>query len=128
MIKFVRKMDKFDKIHASIKTGVDYFIYYINNDIVKISTRTKRNIGIKTKDPLTLSQFKTRIVEQDIPVFVNQLYKWILGDTSKIIQIRIIDKNKHIRAIQIKGHLRTDEKGNVIYIFGAYVDLSHLGN
>ncbi len=121
-------MNKFDKIHTSLKTGVDYFIYYINNDIVKISSKTKRNIGIKTKDPLTLSQFKTRILKQDIPMFTNQLYKWILGDTSQIIQIKIIDKHEHVRPIQIKGHLRTDEKGNVIYIFGAYVDLSNLGN
>ncbi len=117
-----------NKIETSLKTGVDYFIFYLDNDIIKISSKTKKILGIKDKGAITLSQIKSIIIGSDVSHFVNQINTWIQGDTSNIIQIKIMDYYKMIRTIQIKGHLRYDSNGNIICIYGAYVDLTNLGN
>ncbi len=117
-----------NKIDTTLKTGVDYFIFYLNNDIVKISSKTKKILGIKDNGTMTLSQIKSIILGSDIVEFEHQINKWIQGHTENIIQIKIIDYYKIIRTIQIKGHIRYDSNGNIICIYGAYVDLTNLGN
>ncbi|MCW3805217.1 hypothetical protein [Plebeiibacterium marinum] len=111
-----------------ITASVDFFIYRVADDSINISSGTKRSLGINCNDTCYLSNIKSLIIGVDIPVFVQKFAKWLKGDVSEIIQVRIIDAKNQMRTIQIKGHLRYDENQNVVSVYGAFFDISYLGN
>ncbi len=108
--------------------SVDFFIYDIESDTIKISDDTRRLLGLINDEECNLSTIKSLIIGIDIPVFLKQLRLWLNGDTSGIIQVRIVDVYNQLRTIQIKGHARYGEGEQVKLIYGAYFDISVLGN
>ncbi len=120
----------FNMINESkeIAGTVDFFIYKVSDDSIQISSTMKNVLGLKCNDPCYLSNIKSLIIGVDIPVFIQQFEKWLNGDTSNIIQIRLVDSENQIRTIQLKGHLRFDHNQNVKSVYGAFFDISYLGN
>ncbi len=107
---------------------VDFFIYKISDDSMQISSNMKQALGLSCGETCYLSNIKSLIIGIDIPVFIQHFTKWLNGNTSNIIQVRLVDSNNQIRTIQMKGHLRFDENQNVQSIYGAFFDISYLGN
>jgi len=107
---------------------VDFFIYKISDGTIQLSSNMKTVLGLNYNNTCYLSNIKSLIIGVDIPGFVQQFDKWLNGDTSKIIQVRIVDSNNQIRTLQLKGHLRFDENQNIKSIYGAFFDISYLGN
>jgi hypothetical protein len=108
--------------------SVGFFIYDIESDIINIADNTKRLLGLINDKECTLSTIKSLIIGIDIPVFLQQFRLWLNGDTSGIIQVRIVDVYNQLRTIQIKGHARYEQGEQVKSIYGAYFDVSVLGN
>ncbi|TLX72167.1 hypothetical protein E9993_19070 [Labilibacter sediminis] len=113
---------------AGIANSIGFWIYHIVDDMLKLSTNSMENFGIKNEVPLDLVSFKSHILGIDIPVFLNSFGKWLEGDCSDIMHIRVIDTKKNIKTMQIKGHARRDEEGNVVQLYGAYIDISNRQN
>ncbi len=109
-------------------SSVDFFIYHINTDRIKLSSVTRSLLGLRANEPCTMSTIKSIIIGIDIPKFLQQIEKWLKGDADGIIQIRIIDTKNQMRTIQIKGHVRYDNDSNIHSVYGAYFDMAHLIN
>ncbi len=120
----------FNMINESKETGstVDFFIYRISDDSIQLSLNMKQLLGLNCTETCYLSNIKSLIVGVDVPVFINHFDKWLNGDTSHIIQIRLVDSKNQIRTLQIKGNIRYDENQNIQTIYGAFFDISYLGN
>ncbi len=126
----MQKFYDFNMINDSkeIVGSVDFFIYKVSDDSIQISSNMKNILGLKCNESCYLSNIKSLIIGVDIPIFIQQFEKWLNGDTSKIIQIRLVDSDNRLRTIQLKGHLRFDHNGSVKSVYGAFFDISYLGN
>ncbi len=108
--------------------SVDFFIYKVADDSIQISSNMKNILGLKCNEKCYLSTIKSLIIGVDIPTFIQQFKKWLDGDVSNIIQIRLVDSENEVRKIQLKGHLRYDENQSVKSVYGAFFDISYLEN
>ncbi len=129
-LKYIPKYSDLNKIKTSHGKGssVDFFIYNINTDRIKLSSVTRNLLGLRENEPCTMSTIKSIIIGIDIPKFLRQIEKWLIGNTEGIIHIRIIDTKNQMRTIQIKGRVRYDYNGNIHSVYGAYFDMAHLIN
>lgn len=119
-----------EKLNDPLGTAhsIGFWIYYLQEDRLKLSKSSMENFGIKTEEPYSLIRFKSHILGVDIPIFIQGLKKWLMGDTSSIISIRIINNHNQLKTFQIKGHIRFDEDGDAIQLYGAYIDISNWEN
>jgi len=113
---------------TGIANSIGFWIYYIQEDTLVLSKNTIENFGIKIDIPCSMVSFKSHILGVDIPIFVQGLEKWLVGDISSIICIRIIDNDKQIKTLQIKGRVRFNKYGDSIQLYGAYIDISNREN
>lgn len=111
-----------------IANSIGFWIYLIQEDIIKLSKDTMENFGIKIDIPCSMESFKSHILGVDISLFSQSIEKWIIGDTSNIIRIRIIDNDKQIKTLQIKGRVRFNKSGEAVQLYGAYIDISNREN
>ncbi|MGQ1785832.1 MULTISPECIES: hypothetical protein [unclassified Saccharicrinis] len=124
------KVSESEKYNESpnIQGAIGYWMYNVQEDILQLSDGIKHVLGLDKCTSCAFSSFKSLIVVADLQRFVQGFNEWINGDTTKIIQVRIIDDSGNIRLIQIKGHLRSDIRNNEIVLYGAYIDISYWTN
>lgn len=114
--------------HVGIANSIGDWIYHIQEDVLNLSGDTRENFGINLDIPCRMASFKSRILSVDISLFVQCFDKWLIGDTSNVIRIRIIDNDKQIKTLQIKGRVRFDDSGVAVQLYGAYIDISNREN
>ncbi len=124
------ELSKLEKYNDSpgLEGAVGYWIYNVQDDTLNLSEGIKRSLGLEAQTECAFSTFKSLIIGADVPRFVKQFNEWINGDTSSIIQVRIVDTHNNVRIIQIKGRLRSDIRNNEIILYGAYIDISYWTN
>lgn len=114
--------------YNGLEGAVGYWIYNVEEDVLTLSEGVKKILGLDKCTKFAFSSFKSLIIGVDIPKFVQTFNDWINGNTSKIIQIRVVDVKNNIRVIQIKGRLRSNIRNNEIMLYGAYIDISYWSN
>ncbi|GAF01591.1 hypothetical protein [Saccharicrinis fermentans] len=112
----------------NLEGAIGYWMYNVQEDTLRLPQRIKHILGLNKYSQCAFSSFKSIIIGADIPRFVKGFNAWINGDTSKIIQVRIVDSNNIVRVIQIKGHLRTDIRNSEMVLYGAYINISYWTN
>ena len=67
---------------AGIANSIGFWIYNIQNDIIKLSTNSMENFGIKTEVPLDLVSFKSHILGVDNG---SHPYLWFTGNLQHLV-------------------------------------------
>jgi hypothetical protein len=111
-----------------LSQAVSFWMYHPKTDEIDFSTDVKKMLGLTEDEVCYLSRIKSMILGVDIPCFLQYLHKWMEGDTSEIVQVRIIDCKKQMRTIQIKAHIRFGNEGAEELLYGAYFDVDVLKN
>jgi len=112
----------------SIDGAVGYWIYNVKEDSFDLSEGIKQVLGLEHCTKCAFSTFKSLIIGTDVPQFVHNFDDWLNGDTSKIIQFKVVDISDNIRVVQMKGRLREDLDEDQIVLYGAYIDISYWSN
>jgi hypothetical protein len=107
---------------------VSFWMYHPKTDIVELTENAQKSLGLAEDEVCHLSRIESMILGVDLPCFLQNLHKWLKGNTSGVVQIRIIDCHKQMRTIQIKAHIRIDDEGTVKTLYGAYFDIGILKN
>ncbi len=108
--------------------AVGYWIYNVKDDSLRLSEGIKNVLGFESCIDCSFTKFKSLILGVDVAKFTTGFDNWINGDTSQLIQVRLVDKFNQIRTIQIKGRLRSDIEDDDILLYGAYIDISFWTN
>lgn len=124
------ELHKLEKHNESpgIDGAVGYWIYNLKDDDLNLSEGIKQVLGLEQCTKCAFSSFKSLIIGMDVPHFIHIFNEWIKGDTSKIIQFRMVDASDNIRTVQMKGHMRSKIDNNDIVLYGAYIDISYWSN